>query len=157
MINVRSDETCSYIQNGDSLLQAPPLHDVEQRPLDQELGLHLHISTCLRLLQTLHAVLTALRQLRQNLVVWSCPQQHHQQLTCQLRMPLPSSALIYSSDDAQPAPSASGPWALPTATPPTVNMFPTHASAFFIPSTQCCWHSAGTWFSSPAHSNVTNS
>lgn len=66
---------CTYLQQGQSVLQTLSLGDVEDRPLEEELSLHLYIAACLRLPQTLDTVLAAVSQLLENFGLRICNSQ----------------------------------------------------------------------------------
>lgn len=66
---------CTYLQQGQSVLQTLSLGDVEDRPLEEELSLHLYIAARLRLPQTLDTVLAAVSQLLENFGVRICNSQ----------------------------------------------------------------------------------
>lgn len=66
---------CTYLQQGQSVLQTLSLGDVEDRPLEEELSLHLYITTRLRLPQTLDTVLAAVSQLLENFGLRICNSQ----------------------------------------------------------------------------------
>lgn len=57
------------------MLQTLSLCDVEDRPLEEELGLHLYVAARLRLPQTLDTVLTAVSQLLENFGLRICNSQ----------------------------------------------------------------------------------
>lgn len=66
---------CTYLQQGQSVLQTLSLCDIEDRPLEEELGLHLYVATSLRLPQTLDTVLAAVGQLLENFGLRICNSQ----------------------------------------------------------------------------------
>lgn len=66
---------CTYLQQGQSVLQTLSLGDVEDRPLEEELSLHLYIAARLRLPQTLDTVLAAVSQLLENFGLRICNSQ----------------------------------------------------------------------------------
>lgn len=66
---------CMYLQQGQGVLQTLSLCDVEDRPLEEELGLHLYVAARLRLPQTLDTVLAAVSQLLENFGLRICNSQ----------------------------------------------------------------------------------
>lgn len=68
---------CTYLQQGQSVLQTLSLGDVEDRPLEEELSLHLYIAARLRLPQTLDTVLAAVSQLLENFGLRICNSQEY--------------------------------------------------------------------------------
>lgn len=66
---------CTYLQQGQSVLQTLSLGDVEDCPLEEELSLHLYIAARLRLPQTLDTVLAAVSQLLENFGLRICNSQ----------------------------------------------------------------------------------
>lgn len=66
---------CTYLQQGQSVFQTLSLGDVEDRPLEEELSLHLYIAARLRLPQTLDTVLAAVSQLLENFGLRICNSQ----------------------------------------------------------------------------------
>lgn len=57
------------------MLQTLSLGDVEDRPLEEELGLHLYVAACLCLPQALDTVLTAVGQFLENFGLRICNSQ----------------------------------------------------------------------------------
>lgn len=66
---------CTYLQQGQGVLQTLSLCDVEDRPLEEELGLHLYVAASLCLPQTLNTVLAAVSQLLENFGLRICNSQ----------------------------------------------------------------------------------
>lgn len=66
---------CTYLQQGQGVLQTLSLCDVEDRPLEEELGLHLYVAASLCLPQTLNTVLAAVSQLLENFGLGICNSQ----------------------------------------------------------------------------------
>lgn len=66
---------CTYLHQGQSVLQTLSLCDVEDRPLEEELSLHFYIAARLRLPQTLDTVLAAVGQLLENFGLRICNSQ----------------------------------------------------------------------------------
>lgn len=66
---------CTYLQQGQGVLQTLSLGDVEDRPLEEELGLHLYVAASLCLPQTLNTVLAAVSQLLENFGLRICNSQ----------------------------------------------------------------------------------
>lgn len=75
MGNMLLSVICTYLQQGQSVLQTLSLGDVEDRPLEEELSLHLYIAARLRLPQTLDTVLAAVSQLLENFGLRICNSQ----------------------------------------------------------------------------------